>query len=225
MKNILFYILLAFFIISCNGNSKKNNDNNYNSTEVEEIVEDSYEAKKEGYNKGYEDGYNDGYGWYEHGVSYNSRNHYLTDDAISSFKKGYDAGYNDGYSEGEAKKKAEKERERLSDWHNWEDEDVDALYVYLDGVEDDDVADYIAHEHYEGEYIRVGFKYYAKVDYTWGEYEITLGERISSDLYKIRGSDIYIHFKWGLPDVSSGDEGVLDWSGSFSSFYKKPDNL
>ena len=33
-----------------------------------------------------------------------------------------------------------------------------------------------------------------------------------NNLFKIYGSNIYIHFKWGLPDVDSGDEGVLDWS-------------
>lgn len=113
----------------------------------------------------------------------------------------------------------------MSDWHNWDDEDVDGLYVYLAGVDDEDQAEYISRERYEGEYVREGWKYFAKINYQWGEYDVVLGERVSSRLYKIRGNDIYIHFKWGLPDVSAGDEGVLDWSGSFSSFYKKPDNL
>lgn len=224
MKNIIPCMLVILLATACNNNSRKYSDNSETSRTEELVEEDTYAAKKEGYNKGYEDGYNDGYGWFQHGVIYNDRNNYQTDDAIRAYKNGYENGYNEGYDEGEAKKKAEKERERLSDWHNWEDEDVDGLYIYLDGVEDDDVAEYIAREKYEGEYIRGGWRYYAKIDYTWGNYEVVLGERVNSKLYKVRGSDIYIHFKW-LPDVSSGDEGILDWSGTFSSFYKKPDNL
>ena len=224
MKNTIFYVLVTLFVAACSGNSKKDNYDN-SQTEGEEIVEDINEAKDEGYKKGYEDGYNDGYGWLEHGVNYNDRNYYQTDYAVYAYKKGYEAGYDEGYDEGEAKNIAEKEKERLSDWHNWEKEDVEGLYIYLDGVNDDDVADYIAKNNYEGEYIRDGYNYYAKIDYNWGEYEIVLGERVNSDLYQISGNDVYIHFKWGLPDVNYGDEGVLDWSGSFSSFYKKPDDL
>lgn len=137
---------------------------------------------------------------------------------------GYGSGYNEDMDEEERWEEAERERAMLSDWHNWEDEDVDGLYVYLEDVDDDDVADYIAREYYDGEYIREGWKYYAKIDQTWGEYDVTLGEKESSHLYRIRGSEIYIHFRW-MADVCSGDEGVLDWSGTFSSFYKKPDSI
>lgn len=218
-----FFILLTFFLAACSSGGYNNSQTTHSSEQT--ISENISSAQSEGYNKGYEDGYSDGYGWLQHGVSYNSYNNYQTEEGQNLYKRGYDNGYNEGYEEGESKQKAERERARLSDWHNWEDEDVDGLYVYLDGVEDDDVADYYAREYYDGEYIREGWKYYAKVSQTWGEYEITLGERVCSNLYKIRGKDIYIHFKWGFPDVSSGDEGVLDWSGSFSSFYKKPDSL
>ena len=77
----------------------------------------------------------------------------------------------------------------------------------MEGVEDNDVAEYVARENYEGEYLREGWKYFAKINYPWGEYKVTLGERIDSDLYKVQGTDIYIHFTWGLPDVNYGDEG------------------
>lgn len=219
-----YYILLsvAFLLTSCDFKQRNNTSKNNEQTI---LTEDSYEAKRIGYNKGYQDGYSDGYGWMEHGVSYNDRSYYQTDEALRAYRNGYSNGYDEGYYEGESKQKAERERARLSDWHNWEDEDVDALYVYLEGVEDDDVAEYIARERYEGSYIRKGWKYFAKIDYTWGEYNVTLGESIDSDLYKVQGTDIYIHFTWGLPDVSYGDEGVLDWSGTFSRFYKKPDNF
>ena len=218
-------IFLTLLLLSACGGSNGSSNYSHNESTEQQIVEDSSGAKKQGYNKGYEDGYSDGYGWFQHGVSYNDRNSYQTENAQIAYKNGYSEGYDEGYDEGEAKQKAERERARLSDWHNWESEDVDGLYIYLDGVDDDDVAEYVASEHYEGEYIREGWKYFAKISHQWGEYEVTLGKRVSSNLYKIRGNDIYIHFKWGLPDVSSGDEGVLDWSGSFSSFYKKPDNI
>ena len=218
----LVYLIIGLIATACNGSNSSSNNYASSETTEQQKVEDTDDAERCGYNKGYDDGYSDGYGWLQHGVSYNASNTYQTDDAQRAYKSGYDEGYNNGYDEGEALQKSEREKARLSDWHNWEDEDVDGLYVYLDGVEDDDVADYVARENYEGEYIREGWKYFAKISHTWGEYEVTLGERVCSNLYKIRGSDIYIHFKWGLPDVSSGDEGVLDWSGTFSSFYKKP---
>lgn len=216
-------LLLTLLLTSCGGFSGSNNGNNENSSNNESaITEDISSARQQGYNQGYEDGYRAGYGWCQHGVYYNDQNNYQTADGQNTYKRGYSEGYDEGYDEGEAKIKAEREAERMKDFHNWEEEDVDGLYVYLDGVEDDDVADYVAREHYDGEYIREGWKYFAKISHTWGEYEVTLGERVASNLYKIRGADIYIHFKWGLPDVSSGDEGVLDWSGTFSTFYKKP---
>lgn len=215
----LLILLLALLLTSCGGFSSSNSGNSNNNDTA--VSEDIPSAKQQGYNKGYEDGYMAGYGWCQHGVYYNDQNNYQTSDGQNIYKKGYSEGYDDGYNEGEAMIMAEKEAERMKDFHNWEEEDVDGLYIYLDGVENDDVADYIAREHYEGEYIREGWDYYAKISQTWGEYEVTLGERASSYLYKIRGTDIYIHFKW-LPSVSPGDEGVLDWTGTFSTFYKKP---
>lgn len=222
MKILIPCMLVILLASACNNNSREYGDNSETNL-TKEFVEDSYAAKKEGYKKGYEDGYNDGYGWYHHGVNYNDRSNYKTDYAIRAYKNSYQDGYNEGYEEGETRNKAERERERLSDWHNWEKEDVNGLYIYLDGVENDDAAEYVAREQYEGEYIREGWQYFAKINHTWGNYNVTLGKRVNSKLYNIRGSDIYIHFRW-LPDVSSGDEGVLDWSGTFSSFYKKPDN-
>lgn len=215
----LLILCLGIILSSCGGSSSSNSDNSYNDETA--ISEDISSAQKQGYKKGYDDGYRAGYGWCQNGVYYNDQNNYQTEDGQRIYKRGYSDGYNNGYSEGEEKIKAERKAERMKDPHNWESEDVDGLYVYLEDVEDDDEADYIAREYFDGEYIREGWNYYAKISKTWGEYEITLGERISSHLYKIRGSDIYVHFKW-LPDVSSGDEGVLDWSGSFSTFYKKP---
>lgn len=215
MKHYILILVAIMLLASCDS-KKKNWDSETESTE--EIQEDSYEAQKLGYKKGYEDGYEDGYEAKKHGYNYNSNNSYQTDEAQSVYKSGYSNGYDDGYEEGEAKKK----EEILSNWQNWEDEDVDAIYILMEGVETDEEAEYIAEKYYDGEYIRDGWHYYAKISLSWGEYRITLGTRVNSHLYKIIGTDKYIHFKW-LPDVNSGDDGVLKWSGHFSSFYKKPD--
>lgn len=219
MKHYILILVAIMLLASCDS-KKKNWDSETESTEEiqEKIQEDSNEAQKLGYKKGYDDGYEDGYEAKRHGYNYNSNNSYQTDEAQSAYKSGYSNGYDDGYKEGEAKKK----EEILSNWQNWEDEDVDAIYVLMEGVETDEDAEYIAEKYYDGEYIRDGWQYYAKISLSWGEYRITLGTRVNSHLYKIIGSDKYIHFKW-LPDVDSGDDGVLKWSGHFSSFYKKPD--
>lgn len=222
-KTILIIALASFLMTSCDFKKEV-----YGTTEKEQTTsseENSYEVQREGYKKGYDDGYDDGYGWMQHGVSYNDRNNYQNDDVSRAYKNAYSNGYDEGYDEGEGIQKSKRERARLSDWHNWEHEDVDALYVYMDGVENDDMADYVARERYNGRYISVGWMYFAQIEYNWGEYNINLGEKISSNLFKIKGRGIYIHFKWGLPDVHKGDEGVLDWKGHLSSFYKKPDNL
>jgi lipoprotein len=221
MKRIIYIVLTALFITACNGNGSASgsSNNGSSSNESEAITEDTYSAKNQGYQKGYQDGYSDGYGWRQHGVSYNDRSSDTTDEGIYAFKNGYRNGYNEGYDEGEEKIK----RERLSDWHNWDDEDVDGIYMEID-ADNDDEADYIARQYYEGEYIEEWGDYYAKISLNWREYEVTLGRRISSHLYQISGTNKYIHFKW-MADVSSGDEGVLDWSGTFSSFYKKPNGF
>ena len=105
--SILSIALASVLMTSCDFKKQ-----NYNTTTEEEVslpAEDSYEAKRNGYNKGYDDGYSDGYGWLQHGVSYNDRNSYQTDDASRAYKNGYSNGYDEGYYEGESKQKAERE--------------------------------------------------------------------------------------------------------------------
>lgn len=218
MKKILFYLLAVLLITACN--SKSNNASN--DSETATVTEDSGGAKTQGYNKGYQDGYDDGYGWKAYMVGYNHANSYQTSDAYNAYLNGYKEGYDQGYKEGEEAIKAEREKEKLRDWHNWEKEDVDGIYICLEGVTDEDEARYIANERYDGEYVEEWGDYYAKVSQRIDNYNITLGQRISSRFYSIRGRDLYIRFKWISPDVSSGDEGVLDYKGTFNYFYKKP---
>lgn len=221
MKKILFYLLAVLLITACN--SKSNNASN--DSETVTVTEDSDGAKTQGYNKGYQDGYDDGYGWKAYMVGYNHANSYQTSDAYNAYLNGYKEGYDQGYKEGEEAIKAEREKEKLRDWHNWEKEDVDGIYICLEGVTDEDEARYIANERYDGEYVEEWGDYYAKVSQRIDNYNITLGQRISSRFYSIRGRDLYIRFKWVSPDVSSGDEGVLDYKGTFNYFYKKPNGI
>lgn len=126
MKKILFYLLAVLLITACN--SKSNNASN--DSETATVTEDSGGAKTQGYNKGYQDGYDDGYGWKAYMVGYNHANSYQTSDAYNAYLNGYKEGYDQGYKEGEEAIKAEREKEKLRDWHNWEKEDVDGIYVW-----------------------------------------------------------------------------------------------
>lgn len=220
MKNYLFILLLTSLCVACGGNSNYRSNNGY-SDNSETVTEDTYAAQRAGFQNGYNDGYDDGYGWKAHGYSYNDQSIYTTNNGIRAYKNGYNEGYDEGYSKGENLYLAEEEAEKKRDWHNWEDEDVDGIFIKID-CENAEEAQYIASNYYDGEYIQDGFDYYAKITLRWDQYQVTLGRRINSHLYQIQGTDKYIHFKW-MADVSWGDEGVLDWSGTFSSFYKKPD--
>lgn len=246
IKHSLCFIVALFFT-ACHGNSVNTENDSNESAQTEEteeipaalateedpsveIYEDEYYAKEEGKKDGLEDGYNDGFNYGLRGMSYDDGNSYQTDDAINAYKNGYDEGYAEGFSkweeEEEERLEIEEEKERQRDWHNWEMIPVDGLYILLEDVDDDAIADYVARERYEGEYIRDNWNYYAKISHSSGEYEITIGNRINSYLYKVQGSDVYIHFKYSSPSVRYGNEGVLKWSGPYSSyFYKKPSNL
>ena len=215
MKKLLYLLLIATFFVAC---GKKSNSGSYDNSNTETITENTNSANNEGYQKGYDDGYSDGYGWKEHGYSYNDGNSYTTNEGINAYKNGYSNGYDEGYSEGENRYKAEK----MSDWHNWEDEDIKGFYVELEGCENSDQADYISREYYEGEYIEYWGRYFAKTSVNSGEFEIELGERVSSKLFAIKGTKTFIYFKWST-SLSCGDEGIIDVFASRGTFYEKPD--
>lgn len=129
------------------------------------------------------------------------------------------------YNEFDENYTKEYERSEQRDPHKWENEDIEGFYVLLDGVTDSDEADYIASEYYDGEYIYECGDYYAKTsDVRSGEYKIELGQRINSKLFEIRGTDLYIHFKW-ITSLYRGAEGMVDIFAGRGTFYVKPDNL
>lgn len=209
---------------SCNGCGSSDNSNGSTNYAASTNTENVAEARQEGGSKGYKDGYNDGYGWYEYGSSYNDANPYITSEAVSNYKSGYKKGYSQGYEEGQDAMKKEKQQERMRDPHNWESEDIEGFYIKLEGTTDEDEADFISRERYDGDYIYEWGDYYAEYSeaVSNGEYEITLGEKITSDLFRIQGSEIYIRFKFST-SLSSGDEGVLDAFAGHGTFYIKPD--
>ncbi len=52
-------------------------------------------------------------------------------------------------------------------------------------------------------------------------YEVEVYEKISSKLWRIRGTDIYMYFRYN-PYLYNYDEGILEVSYSSGTFYKKP---
>lgn len=107
-------------------------------------------------------------------------------------------------------------------YENWETEDIEGFYVKLDNCKSDEQAEYISDQYYTGEYIEEGWDYYAKTSVNSGIYEIELDDRINSKMFKIRGTDCYIRFKWST-SLWRWDEGVMDVWNSRGTFYIKPD--
>ena len=109
-----------------------------------------------------------------------------------------------------------------NDFHNWKEDEISAFYVEIEDCESDEKAEYISNKYYLGEYIQEGYRYFARTTVKNGTYEAEVGEKVSNKLFKIKGTDIFMLFRW-LPDASKWDEGVLDVWNNKGSFYKKPD--
>lgn len=54
-----------------------------------------------------------------------------------------------------------------------------------------------------------------------GVYEVEVSEKISSKLWQIRGTNVYMYFRYN-PYLYKFDEGILEVSYSSGTFYKKP---
>lgn len=107
-------------------------------------------------------------------------------------------------------------------YEDWETEDIEGFYVKLDDCESDEQAEYISDQYYSGDYIEDGGDYYARTSVSSGVYEVELGERVNSKMFKIQGSNCYIRFKWST-SLWRWDEGVMDVWNSKGTFYIKPD--
>lgn len=53
-----------------------------------------------------------------------------------------------------------------------------------------------------------------------GQYKIEIGNRINSNIYEVRGTNIYLKFRFP-PFLYTFDEGVLDWPRyGYGTFYE-----
>lgn len=52
-----------------------------------------------------------------------------------------------------------------------------------------------------------------------GRYSIEIGDKINSYLYNVKGSNLYLKFRYS-PYLYRYDEGVLEWSYNSGTFYK-----
>jgi hypothetical protein len=55
-----------------------------------------------------------------------------------------------------------------------------------------------------------------------GVYEVELYEKVSSKLWQIKGTNIYLYFRYNRYFLYKFDEGILEISYFSSTFYKKP---
>lgn len=53
-----------------------------------------------------------------------------------------------------------------------------------------------------------------------GMYSIEIGDKVNSTIYGVRGSNLYLKFRYS-PYLYKFDEGVLNWSYGSGTFYEK----
>ena len=249
MKYYFVILLLATSCIACGNKSTPNSNVNGNNGTVTN-TEDVNAAKHEGYQNGYNNGYSDGSGrlGYMYSYNYDRDDHYKTYNARKAYVDAYREGYPKGFKEGEtlANSEARQAPEEYgtsqvtvttnstinnfreprtstseSNYEDWEEDEIRAFYVEIEGCESDAQAEYISNEYYLGEYIENYGRYFAKAPVRNGTYEVELGEKVSSKLFKIKGTDVFALFKF-LPNASKWDEGILVVWSNKGSFYKKP---
>ncbi|HIZ33790.1 MAG TPA: hypothetical protein H9814_09710 [Candidatus Bacteroides merdigallinarum] len=94
------------------------------------------------------------------------------------------------------------------EYKEWDSHDVKGLYVEVENEDDADIEE-------DGRY----FQKYRRL--SSDVYEIEVSEKVSSKLWKIKGSKIFILFRYN-PFLFKYDEGILEWNGYGGTFYEKP---
>ena len=97
------------------------------------------------------------------------------------------------------------------DYKKWDKHDVKGLYILCSKADAD--------EEYEDFNETLYFEKYRRL--SRGVYEIEVSEKIDSKIWKIKGTDLYMFFRYN-PYLYRRDEGVLEWDGYSGTFYKKP---
>lgn len=93
-------------------------------------------------------------------------------------------------------------------YKKWDDHDVKGIYIEIKNESDADLEE-------DGRYFEKYRRLYR------GVYEVEVSEKVSSKLWKIKGTDYFLLFRYN-PYLYKFDEGVLEWDGYDGTFYKKP---
>jgi len=98
-------------------------------------------------------------------------------------------------------------------YKEWDSHEIKGLYVLCSKADAD--------EEYEDSWNdkTVYFEKYRRL--SSGVYEVEVSEKIDSKIWKIRGTNLYMFFRYN-PFLFKWDEGILDWDGYTGTFYKKP---
>ena len=108
------------------------------------------------------------------------------------------------------------------DYHDWNKTDIEGFYIELDNCRSSEEAEEISNEYYEGDYIEDFGRYFAKTSVqSRNGVDIELGERINSKFFHVRGSKLFVLFKW-YEGYSRSDKGKADIWNSKGVFYKMP---
>ena len=174
------------------------------------------QAWAKGFRRGYDDGYNEGKSANNEELA---KRQELARQVLDEYENS-NTGTSGTYSSTESYSSPNSSTEEM-DFHKWEEDEVKAFYVELENCQSEEQAEYLSNQYYLGYYIEESGRYFAQTSVENGTYEAELGEKVSSKLFKIKGTDVFMLFKW-LPNASKWDEGVLDVWNNKGSFYKKP---
>jgi hypothetical protein len=101
-------------------------------------------------------------------------------------------------------------------YEKWEDHDVVRFYEKKEMTLDYNSLDKDGNDIYDTE-----ITYFLPTKVKDGIYEVEVDEKINPKLWQIKGTNIYILFRYN-PYLYKYDEGILKVSHSSGTFYKKP---
>lgn len=100
-------------------------------------------------------------------------------------------------------------------YKEWEDHDVVKFYEKKEIILDYDSLDENGDDMYDNE-----ITYYIPTKIKDGVYEIEVYDKVSSKLWKIKGTNTYMKFRYN-PYLYKWDEGILEVFYNSGTFYKK----
>ncbi|WP_443703960.1 hypothetical protein [Prevotellamassilia timonensis] len=100
-------------------------------------------------------------------------------------------------------------------WKEWEDTDV-KIYVELEGCESIEEA-----QEYDLSAIEEDNRYFVSKSISSGTYEVEMGEKVNSRMWKVNHTNIFLKFKFN-PWLWRWDKGIIETFGNKGTFYKNP---